>query len=76
MTSEEVEQIGGRSAASHLQIEPYLASLASGFIDGVARLVPDEVAGYPARLLDVVTSLSDRLEMDCSSTVELLHAAE
>lgn len=40
------------------------------------QLVNDEVAAYRARLMNVVTSVSNSLELDFHDIVELAHAAK
>lgn len=42
----------------------------------MARLVCVKAAAHPARLMDVVASAFDSLELDWWSIVELLHAGE
>lgn len=66
----------GRSTASNLKVEWFLASLVFGFLDKVAGLVSAELAAYRARLTDVISSVSDSLQLDLQSIVELLRAAE
>lgn len=68
---ERLEHNRGRSAASHLQLESFLASSVSGFVGMVALSVSDEMVFHVARLTDVVTSAPDNLDRDLRSIVEL-----
>lgn len=62
--------------ATQLQLKSLLASLVCGIVDGVARLVSDEVGAYRSSLTDRVTSVPACLELDLPSSLELLRAAE
>lgn len=57
-------------------LELLLASLVPSVVNRVAFLVNGRVAAYCPWLTDVVSLLSDSLEMDSSSIVELLRAVE
>lgn len=73
---ERLEQHFGRSAARHLRVESLLSSSVSSFVDRVTSFVSEEVAAYHATLTDLVASVSDSLESDSQSDVDLLCAAE
>lgn len=58
-----------RSAPSHLRLKALLASYVTCFVDSVACLVSEEVASHDARLMHVVDSATDNLELDLQSIV-------
>lgn len=66
----------GRSAASHLPQESFLASAMCSIVDRLARSLSDEVVGHLARPANVVTPASDSMELELQSIVKLLREAE
>lgn len=73
---ERLKQQPGRAASGHFQLESLLSSSAFSFVDGVVRLVSDEVGSHCAKLTGVAASALESLELDFWSIVELFRVAE
>lgn len=73
---ERLEQYHGRSSPRGWQLESLISSSIYRFVDGVVRSVRAEVVVHRARVMGVVISAFDSLELDRPSLLELLCMAE
>lgn len=73
---ERLKQHCGRLAIPQFQLESLLAFLVSSFVDTVASLVRNRVTAQRVRLVDVVASVTESIEMDLQSFVELSSTVE